>query len=210
MSAAVALSSSVPCMFRSPVSSVHPETVRAEENKSGKSFVFAAKTNLLYDLALVPNVGVEVHLGKGWTIGLDYNHAWWSLADRDLYWRIYGGGIDIRKYFGRLASEQTLAGHHLGLYGQAFTYDVELGGRGQISELTYGGGLEYGYAFPVAKNLRIDVGAGFGYAGGEYKVYDPEDGCYVWKETRQRHWFGPVKAEVSLVWVITCGKGGAR
>ncbi|MFK2066771.1 DUF3575 domain-containing protein, partial [Bacteroides fragilis] len=38
---------------------------------------------------------------------------------------------------------------------------------------------------------------------------------YVRKETRQRHWFGPTKAEISLVWLIGRGnynekKGGKR
>ena len=38
-----------------------------------------------------------------------------------------------------------------------------------------------------------------------YQKYLPEDGDYVWIETRQRHWFGPTKAEISLVWLL--GRG---
>lgn len=176
-----------------------------------RRFTFALKTNLLCDMALIPNLGVEFHLGKGWALGLDYNHAWWSLADKDYFWRVCGGGIDVRKYFGKASSVRPLSGHHLGLYAQAFTYDIETGGRGQMSDLTYSGGLEYGYSLPVGKAFNIDFGIGLGYAGGEYKVYDPEDDCYVWKETRQRHYMGPTKAEISLVWILgNKGKGGAR
>ena len=41
------------------------------------------------------------------------------------------------------------------------------------------------------------------------------DNCYVWQATKERHWFGPTKAEISLVWLIgrgnfNKGKGGRR
>lgn len=193
-------------LTREPVS-----PVRQPSSEKERRFTFALKTNLLYDMALIPNLGVEFHLGKGWALGLDYNHAWWSLADKNYFWRVYGGGIDVRKYFGKASAVRPLSGHHLGLYAQAFTYDIETGGRGQMSDLTYSGGLEYGYSLPVGKAFNIDFGIGLGYAGGEYKVYDPEDDCYVWKETRQRHYMGPTTAEISLVWILGYkGKGGAR
>lgn len=178
--------------------------------KKESSFAFAIRSNLLYDIALVPNIGIEFHLGKGVSLGFDYNHAWWSLPQKDYFWRLYGGGITLRKYFGKASSQRALSGHHLGLHAQAFVYDFELGGRGQLSDLTYVGGLEYGYSLPVSRSLNIDFSVGFGYAGGEYKVYEPEDDCYVWKETRQRHYYGPTKGEISLVWIIGPGKGGER
>lgn len=95
-----------------------------------------------------------------------------------------------------------MSGHHIGLYGQGFTYDFELGARGQLSEFSYGAGVSYGYALPVLKSLNLDFCLGFGYLGGDYKVYDPDGGCYVWKETRGRHYFGPLRLEISLVWLI--------
>lgn len=178
--------------------------------KKESSFAFAIRSNLLYDIALVPNIGIEFHLGKGVSLGFDYNHAWWSLPQKDYFWRLYGGGMTLRKYFGKASSQRALSGHHLGLHAQAFVYDFELGGRGQLSDLTYVGGLEYGYSLPVSRSLNIDFSVGFGYVGGEYKVYEPEDDCYVWKETRQRHYYGPTKGEISLVWIIGPGKGGER
>ncbi len=185
------------------------------KTKDGSGFVFALKTNLLYDAALVPNIGVEANIGKGWAATAGWNYAWWDSDAVHRYWRVYGGEAEVRKYFGDRARKSVLSGHHLGLYGQAFTYDFELGGRGQISDFSYGGGIAYGYALPVCRSLNLDFSIGLGYLGGEYKIYDPEDGCYVWKETRQRHWMGPTKAEVSLVWVIgrkgqQWGKGGRR
>ena len=173
------------------------------------------KTNLLYDAALVSNIGAEFYLGKGWSVGANWMYAWWNSNKRHNYWRIYGGELDIRKYFGRRAQTKPLTGHHLGLYGQMLTYDFETGGTGYQSKLSYGVGIEYGYSLPLGRRLNLDFGIGIGYLGGEYKKYDPIDGHYVWKETKQRHWFGPTKAEVSLIWLIGRGnynekKGGKR
>lgn len=173
--------------------------------RTPQPFYMALKTNLLYDVALVPNLGVEFYLGKGWTIGANGAFAWWKVDSKDYFWRVYGGDFSIRKYFGRAAKAKPLTGHHLGLYGQALSYDFELGGTGYLSDMSYGGGIEYGYSFPIAKRLNLDLGIGIGYLGGEYKKYTPMDGHYVWQETRQRHWFGPTKAEITLVWLI--GRG---
>lgn len=186
-----------------------------EEDLIEKShqFTMAIKTNMLYDLAMTPNIGVEFHLGRNWSVGANWAYAWWKNDNKAFYWRVYGGELDVRKYFGKQAQERPLSGHHVGIYGQGLTYDFDLGKTGILSQLSYGVGLEYGYSLPVAKALNIDFGIGFGYLGGEYKVYDPMDGCYVWRETRQRHWFGPTRAEISLVWLIgnkTIRKGGAR
>lgn len=81
-------------------------------------------------------------------------------------------------------------------------------------KMNYAVGLEYGYSLPVTRRLNLDFVISVGYWGGEYHKYTPIDDCYVWKETRQRHWFGPTKAEISLVWLIGRGycneKGGTK
>lgn len=191
-----------------------PQDNTDKEAAEKKPFYMAAKTNLLYDAALVPNVGLEVYLSGGWSVGGDWMYAWWSKDSKHRYWRIYGGELEVRKYFGSKAAEKPLQGHHVGVYAQGLTYDFETGGKGYLSDFNYGFGLEYGYSLPVAKRLNIDFGIGVGYSGGKYKVYDPEDGCYVYKETKKRRWFGPTKAEISLVWLLGHGnenkKGGTK
>ena len=54
----------------------------------------------------------------------------------------------------------------------------------------------------VSKNPQAIAYIGLGYLGGEYQEYLPKDGHYVWQATKQRRWFGPTKAEVSLVWLL--------
>lgn len=193
----------------------YKEMVEKKAEAGRTPFFMAAKTNLLYDAALVPNIGLEFYLGKGWSIGGDWLYAWWSKDSRHRYWRLYGGELEVRKYFGGKAEEKPLQGHHLGVYAQGLTYDFETGGKGNLSDFSYGVGIEYGYSLPVAKRLNLDFGIGIGYSGGKYKTYVPEDGCYVYRKTSRRRWFGPTRAEISLVWLLGNGnvnnkKGGSK
>lgn len=201
-------------------------TVRQEpivEPKERKSFYMSLSTNMLYDALLVPNIGAEFYLGRNWSVAADWMYGWWDTNRRHRYWRIYGGEIAVRRWLGSAAERKPLTGHHVGLYAQAITYDFEFGGKGQMAgepggslwdKCSYGVGIEYGYSLPVASRLNIDFTIGVGYLGGTYYEYRPIDGHYVWQSTHQRHWFGPTRAMVSLVWLLGHGnrneKGGAR
>lgn len=80
------------------LTSVSSNHVYGQAHETGRQL--AVKTNLLYDAALVPNAGVEYHFGNGWSAGADWNCAWWSDMGRNRFWRIYGGEVDVRRYFG--------------------------------------------------------------------------------------------------------------
>lgn len=209
---------------RDTVVMVQRDTVTVTAPRREYPFCMALRTNLLYDAALVPNVGAEFYVGRGWSLGVDGMYGWWSNDDKHRYWRIYGGELAVRKYFGRRAAVQPLTGHHLGLYGQALTYDFETGDKGVmggapggtlLDKAHWGVGLEYGYSAALGRRLNLDFSLGIGYIGGEYMEYRPLDTHYVWQTTRQRHWFGPTKAEIALVWRLGPGalkekKGGKR
>ncbi len=188
-----------------------------------RPFYMAVNTNLLYDVLLIPNVGVEFYLGKDWSVAGNWQYAWWSNDRKHNYWRVYGGDIALRKWFGSKAKEKPLTGHHLGIYLQALTYDFERGGRGYMGgepggnifeRANYAAGIEYGYSHPIGRRLNLDFTLGVGYGWGKYYEYLPMDDCYVWQTTKNRRWFGPTKAEVSLVWLLGRGnenkKGGNR
>lgn len=190
------------------------DTVVAPVKK--RPFYMAVKTNMLYDALLVPNIGVEFYVGKNWSVAGNWMYAWWKSDRKHNYWRIYGGDLEVRRWFGRKASEKPLTGHHVGLYGQIVTYDFELGGKGYLGDKwSYGGGVAYGYSLPVGHRFNVDFTLGIGYLGGSYKEYIPLDGHYVWQTTKNRRWFGPTKAGISLVWLIGRGnynekKGGRQ
>lgn len=179
-----------------------------------KSFYVGLKTNLIYDALLVPNIGLEFYIGDGWSVGGNWMYAWWNNDRRHFYWRVYGGEIGLRKYWGTRAAGKPLSGHHIGFYGQMLTYDFEFGNRGYIGgrpggslwdKSNYGGGIEYGYSLPITRKLNLDFSLGVGYLGGTYYTYTPLEGRYVYKDIKKCHWFGPTKIEVSLVWLL--GRG---
>lgn len=182
--------------------------------KAVRPFYMALKTNTLYDALAVPNIGAEFYLGRNISVVGNWMYGWWHSDRLARYWRIYGGDIALRWWFGTAARKKPLTGHHLGVYGSLLTYDFEWGGTGYMGGIPHGtlwdkcnhfGGIEYGYSLPVARRLNIDFNIGIGYQGGVYQIYDPVDGCYVYRETRRRNYWGPTKAEISLVWLI--GRG---
>lgn len=171
---------------------------------------YALKTNLLYDALFVPNIGIETNVGGGWTLGASGMLAWWSKDASHKYWRIYGGELDVNKYFGAKAKEKPLQGHHVSLYGQFLSYDIERGGTGYQGKQAFGVGLGYGYSLPIGRRLNLDFGLGIGYFYSRYKTYEPFDGCYVYQETKERQWIGPTRASVSLVWLLGNGNENSK
>ena len=186
-------------------SQVHPSS---ESQAPPVASYFALKSNLLYDALLVPNLSLEASIGSGWTLGAGGMLAWWSKDAKHRYWRIYGGDLEIRKYFGTLSKSKPLQGHHLGIYGDFLTYDFEFGAKGYQSKATYAAGIKYGYSHPIANRLNLDFALGIGYLHSNYKTYVPRDGCYVYQETKKQKWLGPTQAEISLVWLL--GKGNTN
>lgn len=175
-------------------------------------FVAALKTDLLYDIVAIPSAGVEIAVGRHLSVAANWQGTWIQSRKRDLFWQTYGGDIEARWWLkGNGRDGRALTGHHVGVYAQALTYDVEFGKTGyQMDKPSVGGGLEYGYAIPIGKHFNLDFELGLGYLGGQQKEYDPQDTHYVWKQTTHLQWFGPTKAGVTLVWIPQFGKKGGK
>lgn len=197
------------------ISELPPVVEQAEK----KPFYMDVRTNMLFDALAVPNLGVEFYLGKNWTIGANGMYAWWSSHKRNRYWRIYGGEVNVRKWFGKAAAKKPLTGHHLGAHAGLFTFDFEFGGVGIMGGKPHGtlrdrcmayAGVEYGYSLPVARRLNIDFTIGVGYIGGKYIKYEPDFDSYNWISKHNLNYVGVTKAEISLVWLIGRGNKNKR
>lgn len=177
-------------------------------------YYFAIKTNLLYDLALLPDLAIEFSLGDRWSVEVDAQWSWWNTpTNHKNCWRIQTAGLEVRKWLGN--KERTpLTGHHLGIYGMAGTYDVRFNNKtGYLSNMSYSAGLSYGYAMPIARRLNLEFGIAAGYLGGKYKTYGEYDeyyGVFPKKEDKKMHYFGLTKARISLVWLIGSGKNETK
>lgn len=122
------------------------------------------KSNMLYDAVLAPSGGVEVTLGKKWSVGADGFIAWLRNKESDLWYQYYGFDIYGRYWFdGKHKSAMT--GLHLGAYAGTLTYDLYPKNTGyQCRKMfhTYRVGTEIGYAIPIGKTIVLDLYGGLG------------------------------------------------
>ncbi|MEL5896414.1 DUF3575 domain-containing protein [Bacteroides sp. GD17] len=179
--------------------------------------LFALKTNLLFDVGLIPNVEIEVPLGSRWSLNGEYMFPWW-LLDGDKYClEILSGGLECRHWLGRRenrAKREALTGHFLGLYGGGGKYDLQWDADGYQGEFFIAAGISYGWAARIARNLHLELNIGIGVLRTQYRHYHARDNyqTLLWQENGQYTWLGPTKAKISLVWLLNrkSKKGGAR
>lgn len=160
-------------------------------------------TNLLYDFVLAPSIGVETGLSNQLSIAASAAYAWnegWPWHDNI---RVATADVEVRYWLKRSQTEMMRSGLHIGAYGAVYRYDFLFGGEGQEAKANYGAGLNCGYSVPVDNTLSFDFSIALGYVGGNYKEYEVSNDAYrhnVWKSDKIRHYVGPTKVEVSLVW----------
>ncbi|MDL2289994.1 DUF3575 domain-containing protein [Paludibacteraceae bacterium OttesenSCG-928-F17] len=194
---------------------IEKEIVRIDTvcpEKQRKPFVMALKSNLIYDIALLPNLAVEFPFGRNynWSLAIEGNWSWWNTnADSYYFHRIQIAGVELRRWLWNKTGN-PLNGWYIGAYGYGGTYDIRLftnknTDEGQLSNKTYSAGLTLGYAMPIAKRLNLEFGLGLGYIGGEYQKYTIgtcKECIFPWKSTHERIYWGPTKVNISLVWLI--------
>ena len=160
------------------------------------------KSNLIHDALLTPDLGIEVRLPKKFSIDAEGVYAWWSKEQAHHTWRIYGGWIEGRFWFGKQARHRALTGHHVGIYGSLHSFDFEFGeNKGwQCPGLAWGAGVAYGYSFRIADRLNLDLGLRVGYMRGDIVKYKAECGTHVCTGRERLSYFGPTGLEITLVW----------
>ena len=165
--------------------------------------VWALGTNMLADAALIPNIAVEAALGDRWSVAASWSGAWWG--SRSKVWRLYGGEVEGSYWFGgrNEGVQRPFTGHHAGLFCGAVTYDFKTGRYGyQSPGVTWVAGMSYGYGLSIGKRLRLDLSVSIGYMTGRRDKYEDECGRWVYADRRRIRYFGPLKVEVGLVWII--------
>ena len=169
---------------------------------------FAIKTNLLYDAATAVNFGVEAPIGDRWSVAFDWVSPWWSSYDKQKYFQLMQGSLEGRYWFGNRENKHQLTGWFAGVmlgggvYDLMFRYDNGL--QGEYSTA----GVIGGYAHTINKSgtLRMEYELGLGWLGTEYVKYwwDGYDYALIAPSPQswRTQWYGPVKAQVSLVYML--------
>jgi hypothetical protein len=181
-------------------------------NEESDPIYIALKNNLLYDAVLLPNLTLEWYLGRQWSLAIEGNWSWWTfehpIQDR-WYHRVQSGGMELRKW---VKSPYPLQGHAFGIYSMLGNYDIRLFteneySKGWLSYLSWSAGLSYAYSVPVSNRFNLEFGLAVGYVGGQYYKYDyclPHE-HWAHRLSYNRHYFGPTRANISLVWLLGTG-----
>lgn len=183
-----------------PIAPQHYPVLPPQE---GRKTILALKTNLLYDILSLNNFSIEVPFWKD-NMSVLYYHQfpWWTWgqADNEFCTRFLSIGAEARWWF---KTKDRLNGHFLGAYCESGKYDFEYQRRICYQGEFYSAGLSYGYAMPIGRNLNLEFSISAGYASIAYRGYTPsEDYEILWRDPNKvgrLHYFGPTKAQVSLV-----------
>lgn len=175
----------------------------------------ALKTNLLFDLAMMPNIEVELPIGRHnrYSLNGELVFPWWLFKGDKYCLEILMGGLEGRYWLGNREKHRLLTGHFLGLYAGGGKYDLQWDRNGYQGEFFIAAGISYGYSMPVARNLNLEFSLGIGLLRTGYEHYHARDDyqTLLWQNNGRYTWFGPTKAKISLVWMLNKKmKGGEK
>ncbi len=180
----------------------HEPTPLPEQVPVLRKPVVAVRTNLLVPAL---NVGVEVPIGTHWSVGADYYFPWiWPKRDNKNCFELLAWGVEGRYWFGHNRTVlDRLQGHSVGVYGYMGYYDFERNYHGHQGEFM-NVGVDYTYAMAVGKRkqIHLEFSLGFGYIYSQarkYTVIEAQGPLISDKITKKVGFFGPTKANVSLV-----------
>lgn len=161
---------------------------------SVKAQKVAAKTNALYWATTTPNLGLEFGLNNKitldvlgaynpWTFKDDKKMRFWLVQPEVRYWlcekfegHFFGAHIHGAQYFGGF---------------DKYRYDGYLAGAG----------ISYGYNWILNSHWNLEATLGVGYAYLWYKQ-SPRIPCIKCYKNTDKHYFGPTKVAVSLVYLF--------
>jgi hypothetical protein len=187
----------------------------------GRRFIMAARTNIL--AVPLANFGIEVPLGEHWSLGSDLYYPWMWRKDHHegldyLGWcfELMAVDVEARYWFNnrRKKPEQRLLGHSLSIYAAAGQYDFEWDWSGHQGEF-YNAGIDYLYACPVwggRMHMEFELGVGYIYSPAQpYDTFVEGGRCFRRPGVKQYvSWFGPTRAQVSLVLPFYTRKKGGK
>lgn len=166
----------------------------------------AVKSNLLYDATGTINLGAEFGLASRWTLELSGNYNPWSFSEnrKMKHWL-------LQPEF-RWWSCQRFSGHFLGVHALGGQYNWGgmlpwgISPAENLAQYRYqgwlaGAGVSYGYHWILGNRWGLEATLGVGYAYLKYDKY-PCAACGVKLDEGNKHYFGPTKVGINLIFMI--------
>ena len=170
---------------------------------------WAIKTNLLYDATATVNLGFEAGLAPRWTLDVSGNYNGWTI--REHKWKHWLAQPEARYWFCDRFARHFLGFHVLGGQFNVGHIDTDIKFLGsdfsRLKDHRYqgwgiGAGVAYGYAFLLGRHWNLELELGVGYIYSRYDVFECRDCGRKVAGDRDRHYVGPTKAAVNLVYVF--------
>ena len=152
----------------------------------------AITTNVLEDVVLTPNLGIEIVVADRQSLTFDASFAPYKLSEQ-----FHNKCMTFRAGY-KYWFSQALYAHYIGIDAVASSYDMGVG-RYDFRDQYVGIGVGYGYSFIIGKKLNIVPGIGVGFAyGNSYQGHDHMSGPGQAVEAVETPGFKPVLTRLSV------------
>lgn len=165
----------------------------------------ALKTNLLGWATLSPNAGVEWAFGQKSTLNVSGVFNPFRFGNYK-HWKHWMVQPEYRYWFCEKFNGHFLGFHLLGGEYNIAKVKLPFGIYPNLADTRYqgwaaGAGVTYGYQWLLSKYWAIEATIGVGYVYTGYDRY-PCASCGTRIESGERHYFGPTKAAVSMIYLF--------
>ena len=166
----------------------------------------ALKTNALYWATTTPNLGLEVKLGQRTTLDFMAGYNPFTL-NSELNKQVKHVAVmpEFRYWFC-----ESFQGHFVGAHtGYAF-YNIggvnipSMGAESKLNRYQGWGtglGVAYGHSWILGERWNLEASIGLGYAYTSFDVYECKN-CGKYKGPGEKHYLGPTKVAVNLIYMI--------
>lgn len=161
------------------------------------------KTNALYWATGTPNVAAEFKISNKISIDIPMGYNAWKSSPEKRSLRHYTFQPEARYWWCR-----TFEGHFVGAHAHYAKYNMgnipflpatkEYMYKGNL----WGGGVSYGFHWVTGTRWGVEATIGVGYAYMNYKKYIEGDCCAEVVAKVKRHYFGPTRFAINLVYFI--------
>lgn len=166
----------------------------------------AVKTNLLYWASSTPNLSFEFGLGERTSLDLTGGYNPWMLdkeTNKKLrHWMVMP---EFRYWLC-----ERFNGHFFGVHSGYAFYNIsgiripfqnKSTKNHRYQGWATGLGVSYGYNWILGRRWNLEATLGFGYVYTNYDKYNCAT-CGKFKGNRDKHYFGPTKAGISIIYMI--------
>lgn len=154
----------------------------------------ALKSNTIYWMAAMPNLGIEVRLSDSFSLNLSGNYVPFHLNNR-LSLKHWGVQPELRYWFCK-----SFKGHFIGVhghYGEYSTIRKDYRFNGNL----YGVGGNYGYQWLLSPRWSLEAEIGLGYTRLQYdKLLNKKCGTHLGIVNKNN--FGLTKVAVNFIYII--------